>query len=119
WSRTSCRLCRDSTLRDTKRTPLTGVDLKLTPLGERVMISFRWVERYVERGFACHWLHGKAPYQKEWSTLPVATVEELKRSYFPGNNLGVRVGKWSVLEPGYGLVVLDIDLRDPLQSAAC
>jgi hypothetical protein len=83
------------------------------------MVNFKWVERYVERGFACHWLHGKAPYQKDWSTLPVATLEELKRSYFPYNNLGVRIGKWSVLEPGYGLVVLDIDLRDPLGADAC
>jgi hypothetical protein len=83
------------------------------------MINFKWVERYVEKGFACHWLHGKAPYQKGWADLPVATVDELKRSYFPGNNLGIRVGKWSVLEPGYGLVILDIDLRDDVQSAAC
>jgi hypothetical protein len=82
-------------------------------------IIFNWVERYIERGFACHWLHGKAPYQKNWSTLPVATLEELKRLHVPYNNLGVRIGKWSVLEPGYGLVVLDIDLRDPMQSTAC
>ena len=79
----------------------------------------KWLERYAERGFACHWLHGKAPYQKGWADLPVATVDELKRSSFPGNNLGIRVGKWSVLEPGYGLVILDIDLRDDVQSAAC
>jgi hypothetical protein len=83
------------------------------------MINFEWVERYVERGFACHWLHGKAPYQKDWSTLHVATLEELKRSYFPGNNLGVRVGKWSRLAGDMGLVILDIDLRDPAQSAEC
>jgi Bifunctional DNA primase/polymerase, N-terminal/Primase C terminal 1 (PriCT-1) len=83
------------------------------------MINFEWVERYVERGFACHWLHGKAPYQKGWADLPVATVDELRCSYFPGNNLGIRVGKWSVLEPGYGLVILDIDLRDDVQSVAC
>jgi|RhiMetdeSRZDD1v2_1073273.scaffolds.fasta_scaffold574481_1 hypothetical protein len=77
------------------------------------MINFAWVERYVERGFACHWLHGKAPYQKDWSTLPVATLEELKRSYFPGNNLGVRVGQWSRLSGDMGLVILDIDLTRP------
>ena len=57
----------------------------------------KWAERYIERGFACHWLHGKAPFQKDWSTKPVATLEELKRSYVPGNSLGVRVGKWSTL----------------------
>jgi hypothetical protein len=84
-----------------------------------IMINFKWVERYVEKGFACHWLNGKAPYQKEWSTSPVATVQELKRTYQPGNNLGVRVGRWSVLEPGFGLVVLDVDLRDPLGTDAC
>jgi hypothetical protein len=83
------------------------------------MINFNWIKRYVECGFACHWLHGKAPYQKDWSTQPVTTLQELKRSYFPGNNLGIRVGKWSTLEPGYGLVVLDIDLRDAAHSAEC
>jgi hypothetical protein len=36
-----------------------------------------------------------------------------------GDNLVVRVGKWSVLEPQYGLVVLDVDLRDPLASDTC
>jgi hypothetical protein len=69
------------------------------------MISFQWIERYVEKGLACHWLHGKAPYQKNWSILPVATYPELKKSYRLGDNLGVRVGKWSVLEPECGLVV--------------
>src|SRR2546422_6756710 len=90
-----------------------------SPEGREEMINFKWVEGYVERGFACHWLQGKAPYQKDWSTLPVATVQELKRSYRPGNNLGVRVGKWSILEPEFGLVILDVDLRDPLEADAC
>jgi hypothetical protein len=49
----------------------------------------------------------------------MATAEELRRSYFPGNNLGIRVGKWSVLEPECGLVILDVDLRDPLEADAC
>lgn len=73
------------------------------------MINFRLVERYVEHGYACHWIRGKSPFQKGWSTAPVATIQELKRTYFPGNNLGIRVGSWSVLEAGYGLLVLDID----------
>jgi hypothetical protein len=51
------------------------------------VINFKWVKRYVDRGFACHWLHGKAPYQKDWSTLPVATYQELKRSYRRGITL--------------------------------
>ena len=83
----------------------TGGGARRPLQGGKGMINFRWVERYVERGFACHWLHGKAPYQQNWPTLPVATFWELKRSYRMGNNLGVRVGKWSVLEPGFGLVV--------------
>ena len=82
-------------------------------------MNFNLVKRYVERGFACHWLHGKAPYQKDWSTLPIATFWKLRRSYRHGNNLGVRVGKWSVLEPGFGLVILDVDLRDPLEADTC
>jgi hypothetical protein len=83
------------------------------------MINFRTVEKYVKAGFACHWLKGKAPFQQEWSTRPVATLEELRQSYKPWFNLGVRVGKWSVLAAEFGLVVLDIDLRNPLSSDAC
>jgi hypothetical protein len=49
----------------------------------------------------------------------VASLEELRQSYRLGYNLGVRVGKWSVLEPECGLVVLDVDLRDPLASDTC
>jgi hypothetical protein len=73
------------------------------------------VAKYIAMGLACHWLkpHSKAPKLMGWSERPVATLAELRISYFPGNNLGVRVGKWSVLEPGFGLVVLDVDLRRP------
>jgi hypothetical protein len=83
------------------------------------MINFKIVERYVARGFAVHWILGKAPFQQEWSTRPVASLEELRLTYRLGYNLGVRVGKWSVLEPEFGLVVLDVDLRDPQASDTC
>src|SRR5262249_19796781 len=46
-------------------------------------------------------------------------LEDLRKAYFPLYNLGVRVGKWSTLEAGYGLVVLDVDLRDPLEGDRC
>jgi hypothetical protein len=49
----------------------------------------------------------------------VASLEELRQSYRLGYNLGVRAGKWSVLEPEFGLVILDVDLRDPLEADAC
>src|SRR5262249_13411362 len=87
--------------------------------GVEEIMNFTWVKRYVEKGYACHWLYGKAPCLKAWSTAPVADYWSLRESYRPGNNLGVRVGTWSQLEQEHGLVVLDIDLRDPLEADTC
>lgn len=67
----------------------------------------------VQRGYAVHWVRprSKAPIAEGWSTAPVASLTELRHSYRPGYNLGVRCGHWSRPAPGCGLVVLDLDIR--------
>ena len=67
-----------------------------------------------EAGFALHWLHSgqKRPKGKEWSTAPVATLDDLRRTYVSGNNLGVRLGEFSRVADGY-LHVVDLDIRIP------
>lgn len=75
------------------------------------------VEHLVEAGFAIHRLRpkSKAPLADNWSEAPVATWEELQRTYRKGENLGVRLGSWSQVNKLY-LHVLDLDIRDPYES---
>lgn len=72
----------------------------------------------VSAGFALHWLRirSKAPAQAEWSGKPVATIEELSKSFREGQNLGVRLGEWSSTESGYGHLI-DLDIRDESKRA--
>ena len=68
-----------------------------------------------QRGYASHWLRSwsKAPIADGWSNAPVATITTLRQTYRPGYNVGVRCGHWSCPLPEHGLVVLDIDIRNP------
>lgn len=70
------------------------------------------VAPFVQAGFALHWLHErrKNPIGKDWQSAPVPTLDDLTRSYAPGNNLGVRLGEPSCVA-GYFLHVIDIDIR--------
>ncbi|AEG53177.1 DUF5906 domain-containing protein [Sinorhizobium meliloti] len=72
------------------------------------------IERLARAGFAIHWLHPKQkrPIGENWSTKPVLTLEQLKKTYKDGNNVGVRLGKWSKIGNDY-LHVIDLDIRDP------
>jgi hypothetical protein len=65
-----------------------------------------------EAGFALHWLHPrkKRPIGDRWQDQPVATLDDLRRSHRPGNNLGVRLGEISATPAGY-LHVFDLDIR--------
>ena len=64
-------------------------------------------------GFALLWLHPrtKRPIGDDWSQLPVATLARLEKTYQDGNNIGVRLGKWSKVDGDY-LHVLDVDIRE-------
>lgn len=66
-----------------------------------------------ESGFSVIWLKNKskAPYQNNWTELDTATVKDLERTYAPGRNMGVRLGKPSRID-GFYLHVIDMDIRD-------
>lgn len=70
---------------------------------------------FVERGFALHWLkpRSKAPAAgKGWSSLPVASLDDLRRTYKPNANVGIRPGLYSKVGDLY-LHVIDVDIRTP------
>jgi hypothetical protein len=71
----------------------------MTAFDEQVLAA---IEPLREVGFALHWLHpkDKRPVGDDWSTKPVATVEQLRRRHSPGYNLGVRLGAQSALAAG-------------------
>ncbi|MBB3164686.1 hypothetical protein FHS25_005189 [Rhizobium laguerreae] len=70
------------------------------------------LERLAKAGFALHWLHPKSkrPIGNDWAAKPVASLSELNRTYRDGNNVGVRLGKWSKVDDLYCHVV-DLDIR--------
>lgn len=74
------------------------------------MISL--IERLAKAGFALHWLHPKSkrPIGNDWAAKPVATLADLKRTYRDGNNVGVRLGRWSTVGDLF-LHIIDVDIR--------
>jgi hypothetical protein len=70
------------------------------------------IEQFARAGFAIHWLHPKSkrPIGDKWSEAAVKTLEQLRKSYRDGNNVGVRLGKWSQVGSDY-LLVIDVDIR--------
>lgn len=71
------------------------------------------IEHLARAGFAIHWLHPKSkrPIGDDWSDKPVASLEKLQKTYRQGNNVGVRLGKWSKIGDHW-LHVIDLDVRD-------
>lgn len=65
-----------------------------------------------DAGFALQWLHPrqKRPIGKDWQERPVASLDELHRTWAPSNNLGLRLGEPSRVGSGY-LHVIDLDIR--------
>src|SRR5438132_1436710 len=94
------------TWRDAGAPRSTG-EARMSILGSAIMLA--------QRGYAPHWLRvrSKAPIAEGWSTAPVATVTDLRQTYKPGFNLGVRCGHWSRPLPDHGLVIIDVDIRGP------
>ena len=64
-------------------------------------------------GAALHWLHpeSKRPIGNDWSQKPRADLDKLSRTYEPGNNVGLRLGKPSLTPSGF-LQVIDLDIRN-------
>ena len=54
---------------------------------------------------------GKTPRLGKWSQAPVLTLDDLKKSYQNGSNIGVRLGEPSLLF-GHYLYIIDMDIRD-------
>lgn len=65
-------------------------------------------------GFAIHWLHPKSkrPIGNDWSQKPVLNPAALEAAYQPGQNIGVRTGRWSKIGDLY-LHIIDLDIRAP------
>lgn len=63
-------------------------------------------------GVALHWLHPKSkrPIGEKWSETTVASLDQLRRTYSAGNNVGVRLGEPSRLADGF-LYAIDLDIR--------
>lgn len=70
---------------------------------------------FVARGFAVHWLkpRSKAPAAGAgWSSLPVASLDDLRRTHKANANVGVRPGLYSKIGDLY-LHLIDVDIRKP------
>lgn len=67
-----------------------------------------------EKGVSVHFLkkRSKAPIEDSWSTAPTNDAERLERTYRPGYNIGIRLGKFSESN-GKFLHVIDMDVRKP------
>jgi predicted P-loop ATPase len=68
--------------------------------------------RLHQLGFAILWLknQSKAPVENGWASGPRKDWEELKKTYRPGMNVGVRLGTPSDLLGAY-LAVIDLDVK--------
>ena len=75
---------------------------------------FESIRPLVKAGLALQWLHqrSKRPIGNEWASKPVASFEDLRRTYRDGYNVGVRLGKWSNVGGNF-LHVVDMDVRNP------
>lgn len=64
-------------------------------------------------GASLHWLHVKAknPVDVHWSELPNRSESDLRRSYRPGLNIGIRLGQPSQIGGDF-LHLVDLDIRD-------
>jgi hypothetical protein len=69
-------------------------------------------KRLYDLGFAIHWLRAKSkiPVKAGWTKGPRHSWQELKESYQPGFNLGVRLGEASKINGKY-LACLDCDVK--------
>lgn len=67
----------------------------------------------IDAGASLHWLHVKAknPVDARWSELPNRSESDLRRSYRPGLNIGIRLGQFSQIGGDF-LHLVDLDIRD-------
>lgn len=72
-------------------------------------------EKLYKLGFAIHWClpREKRPVASKWTTGPRTSWQDLKRTYKPGYNVGVRTGSPSKLGEGRYLACIDVDIKKP------
>src|SRR5690606_27435910 len=72
----------------------------------------------IEIGAAIHWLapKKKSPVERQWTSAPRYNAVQLRSSYKPGYNVGLRTGEPSKTQYGY-IHVLDVDIRKPEMAA--
>lgn len=70
------------------------------------------IKKFHELGFAVHLLKPKSkrPIDLKWTTGPRKSLDELKKQYRPGMNIGVRLGAPSKIGKYY-LTVIDCDVK--------
>jgi len=86
------------------------------------------IKSYLHLGYALHWMPPlqKFPYG-QWQKAPVPGLETLEIQFWDlasqynstDLNLGVRTGKWCTPEDGYGLLIVDMDLRSKAHMEEC
>lgn len=72
-------------------------------------------KRLFKLGGAVHWLlpKSKRPVESGWTTGSRQSWEELKASYRPGYNIGIRTGEASLIQGRGYLSCIDLDVKDP------
>ncbi|MXQ13547.1 bifunctional DNA primase/polymerase [Microvirga makkahensis] len=72
------------------------------------------IEHLIRIGASVILLHErtKRPIGNDWSIAPIASLDKLTREYREGMNVGIRLGKWSMID-GLFLHVVDVDIHDP------
>jgi hypothetical protein len=77
-----------------------------------VRVALEEVKTLVRMGASVIRLHelSKRPIGEDWSKIPRLKMPELQAQYREGENLGVRLGKWSKIDGMY-LHVFDVDIR--------
>ncbi|NKM11475.1 hypothetical protein GFL85_10570 [Rhizobium laguerreae] len=77
------------------------------------------LRRLLRSGFALHLLHSrsKRPVGNDWASRPILTEAEFEQQLLPTHNVGVRLGKWSVVA-GLYLHVIDLDIRVDAEAGA-
>lgn len=73
----------------------------------------------IDFGAALHWLipGQKRPAVKDWSSVPVHTLESLRSAHMANANIGIRLGEPSKTAAGY-IHLIDLDIRDASQASA-
>lgn len=69
-------------------------------------------KRLYALGLDLIWLRpqSKKPVQNNWTTIRRQSLNDLKRSYRIGNNLGIRCGALSKVDDTHCLIVVDVDI---------